>query len=240
MAKKEIDHTEDSFANVEEAIGKTEQFVEKNKNNLSYGVLGLFAIVLLIMGYNKYIRIPNQEEAYSTIWHAEQYFDADNFNFALNGNNDDPGFLEIIDNYGSTPSGNLAKYYAGICYFKMAQTDTSGMANEYYENAIDYLNDFESEDINVKPMSIGVIGDCEMELGNQDEAAAKYMEAAHLQDNEFISPMMLKKAGMTYHILGQHEKALDAFNEIKEKYYKSAEGNEIKKYIAREEALLGR
>jgi tetratricopeptide (TPR) repeat protein len=239
MAKKEIDHTEESFANVEEAIGKTEQFVENNKNILSYSVLGLFAIVLLIMGYNKYIRVPNQEEAYSTIWHAEQYFDNDNFNFALNGNDDKPGFLEIIDNYGSTPSGNLARYYAGICYFKMAQADTSGMKEEYYEDAIDYLNDFESEDVNIKPMSIGVIGDCEMELGNQKEAASKYMEAAHLQDNNFISPMMLKKAGMTYHLLGEHEKALQAFNEIKEKYYRSAEGNEIKKYIAREEALLG-
>lgn len=240
MAKKKVDSTEDSFANVEQAIGKTEQFVEKNKNILSYGVLGLFAIVLLIMGYNKYIRIPNQEEAYSTIWHAEQYFDQDNFNYALNGNDDNIGFLEIIDNFGSTPSGNLAKYYAGICYFKMAQADTSGMADEYYENAIDFLSDFESDDINIKPMSIGVIGDCQMELGKQDKAAAKYMEAAHLQDNDFISPMMLKKAGMTYFILGEHEKALTAFNEIKDKYYSSAEGRDIKKYIARQEALLGR
>ncbi len=239
MAKKQIDHTEESFANIEETISKTEHFVENNKNTLSYGVLALFAIVLLIMGYNKYIRIPNQEEAYSSIWHAEQYFGDGNYNYALNGVDDTPGFLDIIDNYGSTPSGNLARYYAGICYFNMAQTDTSGMAEEYYNDAIDYLNDFESEDINIKPMSIGVIGDCEMELGNQEKAATKYMEAAHLQDNNFISPMMLKKAGMTYHILGDHEKALKAFKEIKEKYYRSAEGNEIKKYIAREEALLG-
>ncbi len=239
MAKKEIDHTEENFANIEEAIGKTEQFVEKNKNILSYSVIGLFAIVLLIMGYNKYIRVPNEEEAYNTIWHAEQAFDMDSVNVALNGDGVNPGFLDIIDQYGSTKSGNLARYYAGICYFKMAQKGGAN-ADDNFKKAINYLDDFESDDLNIKPMSIGVIGDCQMELGNKEEAASLYNKAAELADNDFISPMMLKKAGMTYSLIGKHDIALNEFKEIKTKYYRSAQGNDIKKYIAREEAYLGK
>ncbi len=240
MAKKNYNQTEENLANVENAISKTEQFVEGNKKNLSYGVLVLFAVVLIILGYNKYVKIPAEEEAYNTIWHAEQYFNQDSLNWALNGHNDNPGFLDIIDEYGSTKSGNLAYYYAGISYFKLAQKATGEDANSLYEEAIDMLNDFSSEDLNVKPMSIGVIGDCEMELGNKKEAISYYIKAARLVDNELTSPLFLKKAGMTYSILGNHEDALELFKEIKTKYFKSDEAREIKKYIAREEQYLAK
>jgi tetratricopeptide (TPR) repeat protein len=239
MAKKKFEQTEESFANIEEAIGKTEQFVESNKKTLSYAVIGLFAIVLIVMGYNKYIRIPSEETAYSNIWHAEQYFKIDSLDWALNGHGNNDGFLDIIDANGSTKSGNLAHYYAGICYFRLAQKDTTSLANDYYELAIDYLSDFDSDDLNVKPMAIGAIGDCEMELGNKDKAADYYVKAARLNDNEFITPLFLKKAGMTYSLLGDHQKALELFEDIKLNYSKSFEGNEIKKYIAREKEILG-
>jgi TolA-binding protein len=102
------------------------------------------------------------------------------------------------------------------------------------------LKNFSSEDLNVKPMAVGVIGDCEMELGNQQEAASYYIQAARLVDNQLTTPLFLKKAGMTYSVLGNHEDALKLFNEIKTKYFKSDEAREIKKYIAREEQYLGK
>ena len=41
---------------------------------------------------------------------GEQYFAKDSFNLALNGNGADyEGFEAIIDQYGSTSAGNLAK-----------------------------------------------------------------------------------------------------------------------------------
>jgi len=231
MAKNNYEQTEDNLANIEGAISKTEQFVEGNKKNLSYGVLAIFAVVLMILGYN-------ETEAYNTIWHAEQYFNQDSLEWALNGHDENPGFLDIIDEYGSTKSGNLAYYYAGISYFRMAQKAEASEANALYEEAIDMLKDFSSDDLNVKPMAIGAIGDCEMELGNQEDAISYYIQAARLVDNELTTPLFLKKAGMTYSIQGNHEDALNLFKEIKTKYFKSAEANEIKKYIAREKQYL--
>ena len=37
----------------------------------------------------------------------------DSMNLALNGDGNIYGFLKIIDKYGSTNAGNLAKFYAG-------------------------------------------------------------------------------------------------------------------------------
>ena len=68
---------------------------------------------------------------------GEQYFAKDSFNLALNGNGADyEGFEAIIDQYGSTSAGNLAKAYAGICYFKMGEN----------EKALDLLKSFSGSD----------------------------------------------------------------------------------------------
>ena len=240
MAKQNFDQTEENLANLEEAVGRTEKFVENNKKNMSYGVLALFAIVILYMGFQKYVSKPAEEAAYNSIWQAEQLFGNDKFEEALNGTGDIVGFLSIIEDYGSTTSGNLAQYYAGVCYMNIAKSDTSGNANVNFEEAIDYLSAFDSEDINIKAMSIGAIGDCMMELGDKQGAAAKYVAAAEYKDNDLLSPMFLKKAGMTYSLLGDHNKALTLFTKIKTDYFRSNEYNEVKKYIARENSFLGK
>jgi tetratricopeptide (TPR) repeat protein len=193
----------------------------------------------LVIAYFNYVKEPNEQEAYDTIFMAEQYFAKDSFNLALNGDRDYPGFLDIIDEYGSTKSGNLAHYYAGICYLRLAN-DNEATRDEYLNNAIDELSSFSSDDINIKPMAIGGIGDAYMELGDMDKAVSYYIKAANHNDNKFTTPLFLKKAGMTYSILGDHQKALDAFNTIKTKYYQSTEGRDIKKYIGREEAYLNK
>ena len=107
MAKQNFDQTEENLANFEEAVGRTEKFVENNKKNMSYGVLALFAIVILYMGYQNYIAKPAQEAAYNSIWQAEKLFGEGQFETALNGNDEVTGFLSIIDDYGSTESGML-------------------------------------------------------------------------------------------------------------------------------------
>ncbi|MEZ4738127.1 MAG: hypothetical protein R2818_01935 [Flavobacteriales bacterium] len=52
------------------------------------------------------------------IWKAEYYFEIDSLEKALNGDDQWPGFLTIADDFGSTPSGNLANYYLGTIYMQ--------------------------------------------------------------------------------------------------------------------------
>jgi len=239
MAKKK-DQAEEQMATVEEALGKTEQFIETNKKIISYAVGGLIAVVLLFMGYNKYIAKPKELNAFNAIYSAEQYFGIDSFALALDGDGINPGFLSIIDDFGGTKSGNLANYYAGICYMNLAKQDTSAVAQEYYQNAIDYLSDFSSDDELIEPTAIGVIGDAYDELGESEKAAKQYEEAANASENSFTSPRFLMRAGLMYSALDEHKKALEMFTRIKKDFYTSEQGREIKKYIAKEEAVLGK
>ena len=110
MAKKK---QTDKLENVEQVINRSEQFVEKNQKAIIILIVLIVVIVLGIFGYRKYISEPKANEAAGAIFQAERYFEQDSMHLALYGDGNNFGFLTVIDEYGSTPSGKLAKYYAG-------------------------------------------------------------------------------------------------------------------------------
>jgi len=63
-------------------------------------------LLLAFVAYKKFIVEPQNEEASQMIWKAEFYFEQDSLNLALNGDGNNYGFLEIIETYGGTPTGN--------------------------------------------------------------------------------------------------------------------------------------
>lgn len=228
MAKKK-DNTEERILAVEEALSSSEQFIEKNQKILTYIVGGIIIIILIFFGYKKYILAPKEKAAEIAIFNAQYYFDQDSLDLALNGDGINPGFLEIIDDYGSTKNGNLAKYYSGICYLNKGE----------YETAIDFLKQFGSDDQVISSMALGAIGDSYMQLGNADNALDYYLKAANKNINEFMTPAFLMKAGWSYEILGNWQKALDTYEGIKKEFPKAKETRELDKYIARAKANLG-
>lgn len=228
MAKKK-DATEGRIEAVESALSRTEQFIENNQKIITYVIGGLIVIVLLFFGYRKFIYLPKEKSAQEAMYKAEEYFEQDSVDLALMGDGESYGFLDIIEDYGSTKAGNLANYYAGICYLEKGENET----------AIDYLKDFSSDDALVTGMAYGAIGDAYMQMGEIDRATEYYLRAANHDDNEFISPTFLLKAGWAYEINKDYENALDAYNKIKEDYPRSREARDIDKYIARAEAELG-
>ncbi|MEI6122666.1 MAG: tetratricopeptide repeat protein [Bacteroidota bacterium] len=228
MAKK-TDKTEDKIAAVEIALDKGEQFFEKNKNLLFYILLGIIVVVGGFFAYKKFIKGPKEIQAQAQMFNAERYFEKDSLKLAMNGDGTNSGFIQIIQDYGSTKSGNLAKYYLGMCYLKLGD----------FQNAIDNLESFSSDDMIVGPMAIGATGDAYMELGQTEKAIEYYVKAAKKQDNDFTTPLFLQKAGWAYEILGQYDKAIEVYTKIQKEHYKSFEAREIEKYIARAKGLVG-
>jgi len=227
MAKKQ-DKTEGGIVAVEEALSKTERFIEKNQKLLTIIIGGIVIVVLIFFGFKRFYMAPQEKEAKEQMFMAERYFEIDSLNLALNGDGMYPGFLDIIDDYGMTKGANLSKYYAGVCYLKTGN----------YEEAIDHLKSFKAKDQILGPMAKGAIGDAYMELNQTAKAAGFYMEAADLKDNEFTTPLFLMKAGLTYEILKDYKKALEIYERIKFKYPTSTEARDIDKYIARAKGLL--
>jgi TolA-binding protein len=209
------------FQSVENALSRTEQYIEENQKSLSIIILAIIVVVGGYLGYKKFYLEPNNREAQGAMYVAEQYFEQDSFKLALEGDGANYGFLDIIDEYSVTKTANLAHYYAGICYLRTGQ----------YEDAIEHLEKFDAEDIMVASVALGAIGDCYLELNDKEEAASFYLKAGNRKKNSFTSPLYLKKAGLVFEDLQQYEKALKAYQTIDKKYPDTEEGRQIKKYI---------
>lgn len=222
--KKEIEEKGNQrLENIEETLTNTERFIFKNQKLLGI-IIGVAIVVILgYFGFQRYYMEPKTIDANEQMYAAQRYFEADSLDKALYGDGNALGFLDIIDEFGMTQPGNLANYYAGISFLKKKD----------YNQAIDYLSAFDGKDHFVGPMATAAIGDAYMELGDLNKAAAYYVEAANQNDNELTSSLFLLKAGQTYELLGEYNKALNAYTRIKEDYPKSNEARTIDKYIGR-------
>lgn len=226
MSKKVTN--QDQFEAVENALSKTEHYIEENQKSLTIIVFAIIIIVGGYLGYKRFVMTPKEKEAQSQMWMAEQYFAKDSFNLALNGDGNYLGFLDIIEEYGITKSANLANYYIGISYLHLGQ----------YEEAIEYLKQFESDDKMIAPIAYGAIGDAYVELDNMKDALVFYNKAVTASENEFTSPIYLLKVGAVQENNGEYQKALEAYKKIEKEFPNTAEGRQISKYIARVEMLI--
>jgi len=224
--------TAEVFNTLDETASKSEQWVEKNSKPLFTGLIVILAVFLGYVGYTKYIQEPKEKDAADELAYPKSFFDqAQNtsiavdslYNLALNGADGKYGLLDIIDTYGSTDAGNLAKYMAGIAYLKMND----------YENAITQLGRFSTDDEILGALAKGNIGDAFSEINQPEEALEYYMKAANFKSNDFTSPMYLFKAGNIAMDLGNYKKAEELFLKIKKEYSKSDEGKKIDIYINR-------
>ncbi|WP_297089658.1 tetratricopeptide repeat protein [uncultured Draconibacterium sp.] len=222
MAKKNVEQA-DNLQELESALTKTEQFIEDNSKIISYAIGGVIVVVALYLGFNKFYLQPKEDEAISQMFMAENYFAKDSFNLAINGDGNYLGFLDIIDDYGITKSANRAKYYTGISYLYMGD----------YEAALDYLNDFKTDDLLLAPVAEGAKGDAFLELGESDKALKQYKKAYAVTDNELTTPVYMMKAANLLESMDELENALALYEEIKEKYPTSTEGTNADRYIAR-------
>ncbi|MCK5821609.1 MAG: tetratricopeptide repeat protein [Bacteroidales bacterium] len=223
MVSKKKSQENQNLEAVETALSRTEMFIEDNSKLFSYLIIGVIVIAGAFIGVKKLIIAPKQTEASAQMFMAEQYFEQDSFNLALNGDGNYLGFLDIIDEYKITKAAKLANYYAGISFLQMGQ----------FSEAIEYLSKFSSKDEMIMPIATGAIGDAHAELNDFDKAIEYYLKAANMRNNEFTSPLYLLKAGELLETQDKAQKALDAYNIIKDDYPDSNEARQIPKYIER-------
>ncbi len=228
MVKKKAKQ-EDNLQELESALTRTEHFIEEHQKPITYVVGIIILAVIAYLGFTRFYMQPREKEAQSQMFMAENYFEKDSFNLAINGDGNYLGFLDIIDSYGMTKSANLAKYYTGISYLNMGQ----------YDDAVDYLNSFKTKDLLLGPIAEGGKGDAKLELGDVDGALKHYRKAFSMNDNELTTPLYMMKTARLLETMDKLNEALTLFKQIKEKYPTSNEGQNADRYIARLEVKLG-
>ncbi|MDR0437716.1 MAG: hypothetical protein LBH22_05370, partial [Bacteroidales bacterium] len=106
-------NTEQMF---EETVSRLETWFIKNQKMLT---VSLLAVVIAVGGYFGYKFLylePRERTAQEEMFFAQNYFEIDSLNWALNGDGVNYGFLDIIDNFRGTKAANLSRYYVGVIY----------------------------------------------------------------------------------------------------------------------------
>jgi len=75
-------------------------------------------------------------------------------------------------------------------------------------------------------------------MGDMSKAISAYKSGIEKFENNFSSPIILKKLGLVYEELGQLDDALETYKVIESTYPGTSEGKEIKKYIGRVESKM--
>lgn len=226
MATKNKKHTEPTpEEKIEAAVGKTEQFFQ------TYGkqvIIGFVIAIVVVGGYFTYQNLyvaPRSEKAAEMMFVAEQNFAAEDYEMALNGDGNNAGFIEVVDNYKCTSSGRLAAHYAGVCYMKLGDLDS----------ALDYLKKFKPAKgpiaVIVNAQNYGLRGDICVDKGDYAGALKMYKKAVACGDNVLSTPYFLKKQAMVLKQTGDISAALAACQRIKDQYGASLEARDIDKLI---------
>ena len=212
---------------VAEAVSKTERFFEENGKKV---VVALVALLLLVAGgyaYKYLVMDKNEVAAAELIVAAQNNFagETPNYDLALNGDESGAGFLTVVEEYGSTKAGNLAKHYAGICYLHLGDL----------EKAAEYLAKYKAvrglaaEVVNAQ--NLGLQGDVAVELGDYAKAAKLFAKAVKASENNFTAPLYLYKQGLALAAAGKAEEAKACYKAITEQYPNSVEARDAEKLL---------
>lgn len=214
---------------LEQKERSTSDFLEDNQKTIIGVLLGAAILIGAWFAYSNLVQKPKMTEAAYQLSQAQSQFEQDSFTNALsNPGGGYPGFLDIIDQYGSTPAGNSAKYYAGVSYLHLGD----------FDKAIDYLKDFSPAGSVMPAMKNGALGDAYSEKQDFSNAISYYAKASNATTNEFVAAEYYKKLGMLYEKQQDYKNALTTFQTLKEKYPNSVAGKEVEKLIARVSSLL--
>ncbi|MBR1570944.1 MAG: tetratricopeptide repeat protein [Bacteroidales bacterium] len=223
MAKK-TNEEEIRQQNVAEAVSKTETFFREN-GKIIYGcVIAVLVVAIAILAYNRFILQPQKVKAQDQMVRAEQWFEAGEYELALKGDGNDLGFEDIIDQFG-TKGGQSVYMYAGVSKLYLGE----------FDEAISFLKKYNGDDPILLGRAQSCIGDAYVGKGDYNTAITWFEKAAATTDNIYASGYLIK-AGLAAEALGNQDKALAYYKQVKEQYANAPEAAEIDKYITRIES----
>jgi tetratricopeptide (TPR) repeat protein len=210
MAKKS--NQDDILVNVDELYSKSEQFVDKNRKQLTLGLGGAAAVILLVIGYTSLVVAPKNMEAEEASFMAEHYFAKDSADLAMLGDGLNAGLEEILSDHSGTPAAARAAFELGIMHRDAAR----------FDEAVEAFNQAGFSDDVFGPLVDANIGDCLVELGDLEGAESHFASAASEAASglaaKALSPMCSYKRALVLLELGDEDKARKVLKDLAEDF----------------------
>ena len=229
--------TAEVFEKLDSGASASEKWIAKYQNRIISALTIVAFSVLAFIAYDRYVKEPREKLAMTEMSQAQFFFDqaivAGNnsdslYNLAINGGEGKYGFFDITEVYKNTQAANIANYSIGMAYLNLKE----------YENAILYLEKFDSEDIFLESIALGSIGDSFSELNQPNEALEYYEKAFNSSsENFYTSPKFLYKAAVVGSQIGKNRLAIKYLKRIKEEFPNSYEASFVDVQLGRLENI---
>ena len=196
-------------------------FFEENKNRIAMyaGILAVLIIVIILFMNNKK---KNNEIAGTELARVMNVYDSGNYLEAIEGRAGTKltGLKKIVDSYGSTENGEIAKIYIANSYNNLGKLD----------EAYKYYQDYSGSDKIFKATALAGQASYQAYKKNYEKAADLYKKAAFVSDSDVLNPEYLLNAGINYMAAGKNSDAKELFDKIKKDFTTSTAFREVDKY----------
>ncbi len=195
---------------------------ETNKKLLTN--IGIAIVIVIAAGWF-YINNnrTNNEKAAVEFAKTFSYYDNGQYQLVINGipEKNVRGLLAVVNDYGSTQYGNLAKFYLANSYFNTGE----------YDKALEMYEDADLDAPILEASRIAGIGAC-YEVKGDFARAAKYFEQAGTYNNtDPNAAEYLSNAARNYGKAGETAQAIEIYTLIKKEYSTSAAARDAERYL---------
>ncbi|CAN5659309.1 tetratricopeptide repeat protein [soil metagenome] len=199
---------------------KAVDYFNNNKRTV-YIALGAVAVIIAaIMFYTSRQKVNNEKAAVDVAKINPAYSNG-NYNAALNGDSlGNRGLIAIVNDYGSTENGQLAKLMLANSYYYTRNFD---MALKYYE-------DFGGSNKLLKVSALAGIAAVKEAKKDFSGAAKDYEKAANYDKENPFRDEHLFNAGKNYFMANDKENAKKIFDTLKKEYPKSKLLSQISRF----------
>lgn len=200
---------------------KTQGFFKDNQQNLLIGLGVIAAVILAVFWYNSKVDDDNLQ-ATTQLAAVIPFYDSGQYQKAIDGEpgTNIVGLASIVDNFGSTEQGEVAKMYLANSYYSLGN----------YQKAKEYYSDYSGKSDLFKASSIAGKAACDEMLGNYSEAAEEYKKASSIVKVETQAASYLLNAGKNYLKSNSEDKAKEAFELIKDEYKNTNAARELDRF----------
>ncbi len=203
---------------------KAQVWYDENKKRVST-VAGIVAVLAVALWFYSNNMRANDDRATSELAKVYSFYDNGQYQIAINGvpEKNVTGLQSIVDNYGSTKAGNIAKFYLANAYYN----------SQNYDKALQYFNDFGgSSNALIENSAIAGIGACYEAKGDFKKAAENYEKAALKNNDDPNAADNLVNAARNFGKSGDKDRAVELLKKVKKDYPTSTAAREVDRYIA--------
>lgn len=190
-----------------EKVDRLLDFFLLNKNLI---IAIAFGVIVTAGGLFLYQQQRQSAEASASRYlsSAESRVEAGNWQLAIDGDSSMNGLRQIIEEYGSTPSGNRAKLLIGDSFLALQEIDS----------ALTYFQAYTGKNPDLVASAKAGEASCHLLKQEFSEAAAAFEKASKAAANHALKASYLSDAADAYLSLGKIDTAVEFYKKIIRKY----------------------